>query len=187
MTADEKSCLAKLTGLAQLCGFNLTDEVVALYYQHLSTLGFADATKAIDHIIVTRRSRDPFPSIKEIREVIKPELRPEDEASEVVGRIVQAISRCGPYESPKEFLGQTAWEIVCEEGGWTTVCELLTFDNMPTLKAQWRRAAEAKVRRQTITLVPAERQLERGTNEQGLISLADFMNRLGKEKTNDPA
>lgn len=183
MTREEQEFIAKLTGLAHLCGFTLTPEVISLYDQHLGELGYADAARAIDRIIVERRSRDPFPSVKEIREVIRPELRPEDEASEVVGRIVGLVSRAGPYANGvADALGPIAWEIVCEEGGWVTVCELLTYDNMPTLKAQWRRAAEAKLRRRSMSIVPNERRIEdRSQGGLNRLGFDDLARRIGKD------
>lgn len=142
--------LGKLTALASVCpNFTLSRELIAVYDQALSALGYERAARAVEHAILTRSSRDPFPSVKDLRAVIEPEASPEDGAAMIVAAIFGAISRLGPYNATaaRASLGETAWRVVQSEGGWETLCESVTYDNATTHKAQWRRLAEAFLRK----------------------------------------
>lgn len=140
----QKQFYAKLTGLAAMVpNFRLIDETIELYDQHLAPLGYDRVCKALDRIVVERNSRDPFPSIKDIRLVIDPELDPDQEAIVIASRIAGAVSRIGPYQADlaKQLIGEIGWKIVQSEGGWENVCQTLTYENQGTLKAQWRNLA----------------------------------------------
>ena len=142
---SQKSFYAKLTGLAAMVpGFTLVEETIELYDQHLGPLGYDRVCEALDRIILERNSRDPFPSIKEIRMAIDPELDPEQEAVVIASRIAGTVSRIGPYqwELAKELIGEVGWRIVQCEGGWENVCQTLTYENQSTTKAQWRNLAK---------------------------------------------
>lgn len=157
MTQAERDFIARLTALAAMCGFTLTPELIALYDRNLCASGYPKLVMALDYVIVNRKSRDPFPSIKEIRDLVAPESDPEVEAIEAAGRIVQAVTRVGPYQTEKarEFIGELGWLVVQREGGWQTVCQILTDDNIGILKAQWRQMAKAQYARAKAGVVTA--------------------------------
>lgn len=148
MTPEQKF-FTRITALASMCGFTLSPEVIALYDRNLSKLGYENLSHALDVVITNRKSRDPFPSIREIREIISPDADPEVEAIEAAGRIVQAVSRIGPYQCDKarEFIGELGWRVVEREGGWVNVCNVLTDENLGMLKAQWRQMAKSQYMR----------------------------------------
>lgn len=142
----QREFYGKITGLAVMCGFGLTPEVIGLYDKHLSALGYEALCRALDEIIVSRRSRDPFPSIAEIRERIEPKIDPESEAIEAANRIYQAVCRISPYESEyaKAHIGELGWQVVLREGGWMSLVESITdYEQVGTRKAQWRQLAKA--------------------------------------------
>lgn len=142
---------AKLTALAALCpGFVLSPEIIAIYDQALAALGYPQASRALEHVILTRNSRDPFPSVKEIRAVVIPEEDPEDGAAVIASQIYGCIGSIGPYaaSSARRVLGDVAWRVVQMEGGWETLCEAVNYDNATTHKAQWRKLAAALLRRE---------------------------------------
>lgn len=150
MSNDKKEFMTKLAGLSLLIpGFQITKEISVLYCNALEDLGFDRVCLAIDEIIKTRRGRDTFPSIRDIREKLEPQIDPEAEAIDICGRITEAISRIGPYRErdAREFVGEIGWALVLRDGGWRTVCEILDYENMATLKAQWRQAALGKIKR----------------------------------------
>lgn len=129
-------------------GQKIPDEVLGLYVEDLVDLPFAEVALAIKE---ARRdpktTRFPLPAVLRVR--VNPETDPETEAVEAVGRIVQAVTRIGPYDSSRarRVIGDLAWRVVELEGGWETVCEVLTYDNMGQLKAQWRNLAKAQYTR----------------------------------------
>lgn len=147
---NQQKFYTTLTGLAGMVpGFTLSPEVIAIYDQHLEVLGYDRVCKALDRIIVERNSKDPFPSVKEIRMTIDPELDPDQEAMVIASRIVGAVSRIGPYQSAlaKLILGETGWKIVQYEGGWENICQTLTYENQGIMKAQWRNLAKTLIAR----------------------------------------
>jgi hypothetical protein len=148
MTAQQ-DFYGKLTALATLCSnFVLSRDLISIYDSALSSLGYERAARAVEHVILTRNSRDPFPSVRELRSVVDPEQEPADGAAMISAAIFGAVSRIGPYntQAAREALGEVAWKVVQSEGGWQTLCEAVRFDNATTYKAQWRRLAEALLR-----------------------------------------
>lgn len=139
----------RLTALANMCSFELSKEIVGMYERGLAAFGYEKLNQALDQIIQNRRSREAFPAIRDIREAVAPEADPEAEAIECVGRIVQAISRIGPYRTAEArgFVGELGWLVVVREGGWEKVCQILTDQNIGTLKAQWKQTAIAQFKR----------------------------------------
>jgi len=160
-----------------MCQFTLTPEIIRLYDESLKSLGYERLCKALDFIIANRRSRDPLPSIREIREIVSPEIDPEAEAIEAAGRIVQAVSSIGPYqpEKAREFIGELGWLVVERDGGWQNVCRVLTDDNVGMLKAQWRQMAKAQFARAKSNALTAPQlpKKESGTEAANILPL-DF-------------
>lgn len=139
----------RLTALAGMCNHTLTPDMIALYERNLSVMGYDAVVAALDEVITRRRSRDAFPSIRELIELIQPEADPEAEAVEAASRIIHAVSRIGPYrpQDARVLIGELGWLVVEREGGWTRICESLTDDNLTTMRAQWRQIALAQYRR----------------------------------------
>ncbi len=152
--------LSRMAVLAQLYpGFILSKEIIAIYDQELSSLGYDRASFAIEAIIKNRRSRDPFPSIADIRDVIEPKIDPRLQAADVASRIMSAVPKFGSgrYQSGdglkelhakvKEHIGELGWEVVKVMGGWFRVCEQLEDTDTGTFRAQVRELAESTYRR----------------------------------------
>lgn len=179
---SQKLFYAKLTGLAAMvANFTLIEETIELYDQHLGQLGYERVCKALDRIIVDRNSRDPFPSIKEIRMVIDPELDPDQEAMIVASRIAGAVARIGPYQSDmaRHMIGEVGWKIVQCEGGWEEVCQTLTYQNQGTLKAQWRNLAKTFLSRAEHG---SEMILEDKRSSRGLQSFGSIFKAIPKQE-----
>lgn len=188
MSAQE-AFYTRLTALAALCsGFTLTPDLIDIYDRGLADLGYELAGSAIEQVILGRSSRDPFPSVKEIRAAACPEERPEDAAALIVARIYGAIASIGPYNaaSARRTIGDTGWEIVQAEGGWSTLCESVTYDNAPTHKAQWRRLAEAMVRRKEIRARTTELEHRSSDAVLKLPKLNSLLERIGDKPPEPP-
>lgn len=141
MTKDEQEFLVRITAIAKTVpNFVLTKEVIATYDRLLAPLGYAAVNKALDDILIDRSSRDPFPSIKEIRAKVNPTLDPTSEAVRLANLIISGVSKHGPnnLERAKDEVGELGWQAVRLSGGWLTVCEALTFQNRTMMIAQIR-------------------------------------------------
>lgn len=152
--------LSRLAVLAQLCpGFVLSKEIIAIYDLELATLGYERASLAIETIIKTRRARDPFPSIADIRDVIEPKIDPRLQAADVASRIMSAVPKFGSgrYQSEEglkelhrkiqDHVGDLGWEAIKVMGGWFRVCEQMEDTDTGTFRAQLREIIESTYRR----------------------------------------
>ncbi len=139
----EKMFFEKLAILARVCGFTIDSLIVKAYDQNLSRYGYEAICKALDHIFINRRTRDPFPSIKEIISQVVPETDAETEAIEASARIIQGVSRYGYPNSiqAQQFIGPLGWRVVERFGGWANICQTLTQDNVAILQAHFRKVA----------------------------------------------
>ena len=150
MTDHEKSFLTKLLALANMTQhFTLTKDLIEIYINHLSPLGFEKLSSALDVIIADRSSRDAFPSIKEIRAIIKPVVDERSEAVFISNRIWSAIDRFGwsNHREAKLFLGELGWTVVLEAGGWGVVCSDANSSEPTAMKAQLRELALSTISR----------------------------------------
>lgn len=95
------------------------------------------------------RKGNHFPTIKNVWDEIAPKINSRQVGVEVVALIENAIHKVGGYGIPdfsgSEF-GNIARQIISECGGWSQVCEL-TYDELPTQRAQWRDRAEVMATR----------------------------------------
>jgi hypothetical protein len=126
-------------------------ETLSVWFAELGKLSTDDAGRIYKAAV---RSMDSFPSIRQILELAGlAEAPDEDKAREVGERIWSAISRFGHQVSESgqakvnEYLGPVGVEVVRLQGGWNQICEMATFDNAPTLKAQWRELAAVMLRK----------------------------------------
>lgn len=192
----EKRFLTLLTQLANLSGMRLAegDGILEIYDTALSPLGYSRLCVALLEIITTRRARDPFPSIRDIREIIEPETKPEDDAVLVVGRIWEACNRFGGINAEmrarqvEEFVGPLGWATIRALGGWFSVQESSYIGQAqePSLKAQWRECAKAVAARAKagklgeLPQLPQARRIDRDADPE---SAGDILKRLTGGKT----
>lgn len=121
----------------------LTSTQIAAYTDDLMSLEPAELGNAI--LIYRNDPRNErFPLPVKLKAMIGQVINPDDEAVLIAGRILNAISRIGPYESAraKAAIGEVGWQVVECEGGWETLCEIQT-DDLPIRKAQWRNLAKS--------------------------------------------
>lgn len=140
-----------MAGLATMVqGFVLTKETISLYDSSLSKYGYIPVAAAIKRIAQERNGRDPFPAIRDIAEILDPDFfDPSEKANILAGEIIGTIAAIGPYriEDAKRRLGSDAWELIEGEGGWKTICEMVTNENAPIYKAQWRESLKVRLKR----------------------------------------
>lgn len=175
--------LTRMTALAQMVpNFSLTRELLLIYENQLKDVGYEKLVHSLDKIIGERSSRDPFPSVKEIRETVEPRLNIDSEAAIIANQIVEAIARCGPYTTP--LFDPIAKRIVQMEGGWQNVCEMITNSNLATYKAQWRNLAKALLEEKSVqgsagpTITDQRRQ-----NSGGLVSFSSLLEMIPRSES----
>lgn len=175
MDKNEQEFLVRLTAIAKTVpNFLLTKEVVATYDRLLSPLGYENVNRALDEILIERDSRDPFPSIKDIRAKVNPALDPTAEAVRLANMIAGGVSKHGPYniERAKAEIGPLGWEAVKAYGGWEIVCEALTNSNRTTMIPQFREHILAILKGQHVSRAT---QIESHSSGNQLLSFNEVM------------
>lgn len=172
---------AKLVVLAEMCGKALSKEILVMYDETLRSLGYPQLCKAVEEIILNRGDRDAFPSIKTIREKVRPPQNQEVDAIDAANRISEAMAKYGygRRDEAKEFIGELGWLIVERQGGWENLCENTLASQMPILKAQWRELGKAlwqKAKDGTLHEAPA---LPESTNPEKVLKLGSTIKSLG--------
>lgn len=134
MTQDERNKVGTAIAFtAQYYGREFKKEVLAMMVSDLEDLS---ATAVLEALNAYRR--DPksktFPLPAQIRDLISPEINPEAEARELLGRVKSAITQFGYMqgESARNYIGDTGWQIVRDAGGWLNLCnsDFLVNDSM---------------------------------------------------------
>lgn len=146
----------------------LTPTQIAAYTEDLLCLEPGQLAQAI----VTYRNdprHDRFPLPVKLKAMIGAVVNPDDEAVQIVGRIVLAMSRIGYYRSDeaKVFIGDIGWRVVQADGGWENVCQTLTED-LPIRKAQWRNLAKSFLESPRERLLALELKPQNGLKQIGL-------------------
>lgn len=132
-----------LAALATQTNHPLDEITIELYDRHLSQFGYEKVSNALEAIIIGRKSRDPFPSIKEIASRFVPELNENEMANMTANRVWQAVARFGAYQwkEARAWLGEIDSR-VADTMGWEYLCKLET-EQGPFALAQLRDLAKA--------------------------------------------
>jgi hypothetical protein len=135
----EQDFWTRIYFLAKQCKVEFEDDELEYMDRLLSPLGYELVSAALDKIIEARDSRDPFPSIKDIKAKVDSRLDPDTEAGEVALKIGTAITKIGPHRGSefKEFVGEIGWAVIQSSGGLESVCSL-DDKALGTHRAQWR-------------------------------------------------
>lgn len=156
---DQRTFLNRLGALAKLSGLVLEKEIIGLYDGAFKQIGYDKGVTAIEHVILNRRSRDPFPSIADLKRVGSREPDEMDQAVEASNRIVEAVSKFGGCNADlnapqaRKFMGDIAWYVVERNGGFVNLCSQLTASTIGTFKAQFRELALSSIRRYKLGLL----------------------------------
>lgn len=182
MTEDEEFA-NKMTAIAQVLGIEISKVTLRMYHKILKKYGLGRVNQALDEVFAELAPGQKFPTAKQIIERFAPVLDDDSQAREAAARIIAAASKFGSYrhDEAKGFIGDLGWYVVTMQGGWSTVCSQLTYDNKPTLQAQWRDLAKsAMVRSRAGTLGQAPGLPERKIG--GLVGMSDIAKKLIEEK-----
>lgn len=136
-----------LTVIADLCGYTLTEEIVALYVHHLQESDLNLAAAALQRMSRSLKPGKGFPSCDDIlAEMGVSASTDEDKARDAAALVIGAVRKFGSvYDTTrvKEYVGTLGWAIVERQGGWYSVCESLTNANIGMMQAQFRDLGKA--------------------------------------------
>lgn len=183
MTPDEQGFHTRLVGLASMIpNFILTPELIELYDRMLSPLGYRRVNEALDQIIMERSSRDPFPSISEIKGIVEPTTDEKYKPTLMAGRIIQAVGRYGVpnLKLAKDSLYPEEWEVIRMWGGWERVCQDMPAGGGTFIRSQLEKLSAAVLDREKVMgpaiAAPEERkQIGSPTREGGAMAIGDIL------------
>ena len=125
-----------LSELAKACNANVGMFLLQTYEVALAKYGYDRLIQGLSKIVMERQSRDPFPSINDIKEAIGVAEQSDDgKAAEAATRLCTAISRFGypgKEEDVRPYVGELGWYVVKMHGGWSRFCE--STDNLQHLE-----------------------------------------------------
>lgn len=133
-----------VAALAEYYDKQLTANQMSMYVHDLLELQPDELLKAIyEYRNIADNHFFPLPA--KLKSLAKPKPSEEQNAVDAVSRIIEAISKFGPYryEEARKFVGEIGWMVIQRDGGWNAVCQFLTEDNMGQFRAQWREMAKA--------------------------------------------
>lgn len=143
MRTDELQTLkALILATAAYYGQKIEDQVLVMYAKDLEDLEFDAVSFAYDKWRKDpKHAKAPLPA--QIRSMLNATVTDEDKARDAASRIVSAMSRFGYMrpEDAKEYVGELGWAVVERQGGWSSLCERVMREELPTYQAQWRQLA----------------------------------------------
>lgn len=146
---NEQRLVGLVVRIAAYYGQKIEDGVAKMYAHDLRDLPFDQVAAAYEEY---RRddsnTRPPLPAIIRAKVCPKPpEENPELAGARIAARIWDAVGRfgwCNPTQA-REYLGERAWQIAQEGGGWESVCREANESNPGTFKAQYTKLARAVI------------------------------------------
>lgn len=144
-----------LVFLAKECGKELLEPHFALYCRAFASAGLERGVSAIEHILLNRRERDPFPSPKELLSIAMRSEEDPGSAEDIASRMIGAVAKFGHTnpEAAKEFIGSIGWSIIELEGGWSRLCLSMKESNITIYKAQWKKSLEQKINEKAESII----------------------------------
>lgn len=155
------------------------DEVLDMYAEDLADLPPQKVLSAMEEYRKSpKNTRMPLPA--QIRALCNPAVDDESLAKEAAARIPQAIRRYG-YTNPaeaREFIGPLGWQVVERNGGWQSLCETMTDQQLGFFQAQARELVKAHIQLSRAGIMGQAPTLPTAKNE-----LSEIANSLAQQKT----
>lgn len=189
MTPEERREVQKaLVVTAEIYGRVLSAGAVSLMADALMDLDGRSVLAAIRQYVASTNSKT-FPLPGQIRDLVKPTVRTEDQVNIAIGRIRQALAKFGSYdpEGAKAFVGELGWAIVVRDGGWVNMCKLETSE-MPIVTSQWRKIGESVMRAGlagTLEEPPMIAAPRKESDNKGMAAIGATLPKLTKKEKND--
>jgi len=154
-----------------------TPQRLTIYTEDLSEYDSKSVIMAIREI---RKRCKFFPALSEIIDLVKnPGLPTDEQAILIANEIIECLSRFGAnnVKELQAFLGPEKYGVIERAGGWTNLC-MVTYQELPSTRAQLRELAKAYLNRSklessggplVINTEPIKTQLQK-VNFGGLLS-----------------
>lgn len=125
--SDRENFFQAVGELAKMCNATIGPFVLSVYDRALAPYGYERLSNTLGKIIMERGSRDPFPSVLEIKEAmgeapVTNKTSAIDVANRIWGTIVSHGYTCRP-ELLAEKIGEIGVYIAKMHGGWSRLCE----------------------------------------------------------------
>lgn len=165
---------------AQNSRANLSQPMLEVYDMAVKDFGYERACVAMKALLMETKSwQMPTPAMI----VAKIENKPSRyaEATEVAGRIVQAVDKFGYNrgEEAKAFIGEVGTIVVQRWGGWARLCEVLGLHiSEDTARAQMRDSALAVMEISTHRSLDEAPQLESSKKLESAVKLLSDARRM---------
>jgi len=121
--------------------------VLKMWWGVFTDIPLKDFLKACQHALTTQEWFPPPATLKRFcKEVYETD---EDIGLDTANRIENAVGSYGymNHKGAREYIGERGWKVVEQLGGWTRVCDIESFDQMPSLRANWRKLATLDAKR----------------------------------------
>lgn len=116
----------------------ITRDLVNIWITVLADFSDADIQMAFRNAVATLTE---WPAPATIKRLCQGTSRDDKQiGEEVATRIESAVSKYG-YTNPnsaRDFIGDLGWEVVLQCGGWIQVCNINSYDELPSLRKKWR-------------------------------------------------
>jgi hypothetical protein len=134
MQWDKKMFVSGLQALAVKTKYTLTEWDIDAYLEELEQYPYEKALLAMKSFF--KNGTNKFPEIKDFKKAmgvaVQSQLEPIEEAKLIAQRIEGSIRSHG-YTNPDKAeanIGPIGWKIIQLRGGWTSLCESVTEDNL---------------------------------------------------------
>lgn len=135
----EAEFAAAVFRIARMFNANIDEFAIEFFCDAARPYGWDRCLQALKELTL---KTNRFPSVGDFLDVVNPnpadKLSEADDSAAIVGRIEEAMTKYGrnAHAKVREFIGELGWAVV--GGRWTHLCDSTTYDDLPTLKAQWR-------------------------------------------------
>jgi len=131
--------------MAGVYRYEMTSELFATYFR----VNFKSIkSEAHCYEVYNKIVEDPeikfMPLPAELKKRFEGGISARSEAQAMIGNINVAIGKYGYMQGPeaRKVLGEVAWKLICQKGGWRRICETANFSDT-SYNAQFRDLAQA--------------------------------------------
>jgi len=169
-----------ITKILSICakqkGRVLDDFEMDLYVETIDRYSEDDLKKTVEFLRDCYKKAE-FPSIQKIEDNVSSILDVKDKAMQISNQIENAIRQFGEpnYDSAKKALAGPAWGVVCEVGGWSSVCSVQSNRDLAIAKSTWRKTAEYVLKQKCVNRSKVEQFQRNERKIEGRPVLGDRM------------
>lgn len=143
---DRERFLNTLQGVAELTQFALTPMVVTFYLKALEPHGFGAVADSLENLARDCKPNSGFPSINQITRRL---ATGDDSPAKIASKAIGCISKFGidGWKEARAEIGERGWQAITLQGGWGQFCDMVTYQNITTIRAQLRDSIDGEPRR----------------------------------------